>query len=137
MNKDKSFKGLRIAVGIGSAAAFAVILLACLLPRIKLMELQKRVTPLLRDSIEYVQNEKHDAALLSIGKMLEIIEDRAPDLMLMYDHSRLEDLEYAAKTALELAKAEDKTQLLTELTLIEIKLKYMQYSNEISLKELL
>lgn len=130
MNKQEAYtalKAMTVAAVILSALCAAAI---CAAPQFLIARLKAEADPMIEMAIAHTQNEAPELALIEIEKTERLLAEAESLLMVFYDHGDVHELVYAARAAEELAKAADKTQLLTELTAIECGLEKLKCINE-------
>lgn len=127
---SKELKAFRIASFIGMIVAAAIILLSCVMPLRMINLLKEQITPLAEKAVSLVREEKHCEAERTIESIRACLDEKRNVLMMLFGHDEIEQLIYAADTAVELAKADDTSQLITELTAMINKCEFLLYSND-------
>lgn len=107
-----------------------------MLPLKLIKELNEQVAPLAQKALELVLEERNGEALDRISEIKAALDAKKSKLMMLFGHDRVAVLCCAAETALELAMAGDKAQLITELTAIINECEFMLYANEPGIENL-
>ena len=131
--KNRSFKNISSAVAVVLILSVLLIILMCILPRRLVLDLYDVCRPRLESAIEDVTANDNGSAFPKIENIVKAIEEKEKLLLLFYDHTDVSALEGAAKTALELARTDDPSQLITELCEIGIRFEYLIHLNDISI----
>ena len=127
---SRKIKAFSIASTIGMVTAAVIIALSCVLPLRMIKELKEEIAPLAGKAVVLVLEERHEEAERTIDSICGKLAEKRNALMMLFGHDEIEELMYAANTAYELAKADDTSQLITELTNIINKCEFLLYSND-------
>ena len=137
MRIRQSFIALRAVTALSLVLAAAFIAVFSILPNAVMERLERSIVPRAASAIEKTQKGDTLSALEDVLEMKAILEDAHEELLMLFAHGDIIELNYCVRTAEELARSGDTSQLLTELTGIESVIWSLRHRNEATLSNLL
>lgn len=133
--KNGSFKAIRAAEAMALILSALLILAACAVPYEIVGRLCSDLFPRIESAREHVLNEEPEKALSELEHALSSIGALDDMLMIFYGHDDVTRLLSAAKAAVDLAKAQDRQQLLEEIAELEYGLRYIDEINRARVRD--
>lgn len=132
--EKQNFAAIKAVSLICLLLSVLAIILACVMPRLIVLSLYKKNSPLIDSAIRSAIEGDNAAAHKNAGSLVKSLNGYRDLLMLFYDHNAVAALTGAAETAARLSETDDKAQLVCELREIERAFESLLLTDEISLK---
>lgn len=133
--KNRSFKAIRAAEAAALILSALLAAAACAAPALIADTLCEECLPLISSAREHIFSDEYSEAEIELSRALGFITEYEDLLMAFYGHADVTALIRSAKTAADLARAQDRPQFLQTIDEMEAELGYLNESNRAALRD--